>query len=439
MQPIGALIHLAFLLWSTGFAVAEKPNIIVILADDMGYADAGFNGGQDIRTPHLDAIAKGGAVLKACYAQPVCSPTRSALMTGRYPFRTGIYTVIRPHAPWGLKLGEFTLPQALKSAGYETAIAGKWHLGEFEDAYKPTRRGFDHQYGMYFGMIDHFTHLRGPLFDWQRDDRPCHDEGYSTHLIAREACRMIREKKADRPLFLYLPFSAVHTPIQAPEKYSEPYHHLKPLRRTYAGMLAAMDEAIGQVVATLDEMKLRDNTLIIFSSDNGGFNPGAITSNIPLRGGKSSLFEGGIRVCACANWPGRIPAGQMIDEAIHVVDWYPTLVKLTGAIHPDGLPLDGKDILPLLAEGAKSPHDAISVSGIKRSDAAIRAGNWKLIVTTQPKGPPRFQLYNLSDDVGETRDLALTEPEKLRCLLERYAAIMKSAEPSGEVEGGLKE
>jgi arylsulfatase A-like enzyme len=425
-------------------APPARPNIIYILADDMGYADAGFNGGKEIKTPNLDLLARGGANLKSFYVQPVCSPTRSALMTGRYPSSTGVYSVVKPRTPWGLKLEEQTLPQMLRSAGYETAISGKWHLGEFEPAYRPTQRGFDHQYGHWYGAIDYNTHLRDGVLDWHRNDQPCKDEGYSTHLIAREACRMIREKNPDKPLFLYLPFNAVHGPYQVPDKYSAAYPDLTGIRRTYAGMLSAMDEAIGQVLAALEEKKIRDNTLIIFSSDNGGPSPGRITSNGPLRAGKGTLYEGGVRVCAFANWPGRIPAGKTIDEPLHAVDWYPTLTKLAGTTLEQKLPLDGLDIWPVLTAGAKSPHEALILCGIQRGHAAIRMGDWKLIVgargkTKGAKATETDQLYHLAEDIGETRNLAAEKPDKLKELRARYDAMMKTAAPSGEVAGESKE
>jgi arylsulfatase A-like enzyme len=421
-----------------------KPNIIYILADDLGYADPGFNGGTEIKTPHLDQIAAGGTILKSYYVQPVCSPTRSALLTGRYPSSTGVYSVVRPLTPWGLKLEEQTLPQMLQSAGYETAISGKWHLGEFEPAYRPTQRGFDHQYGLWFGSIDYYTHLRNDILDWHRNDQPCKDEGYSTHLIANEACRIIREKNPEKPLFLYLPFNAVHGPFQVPEKYTAPYSNLKGIRRTYAGMLSAMDEAIGQVLAALEEKKIRDNTLVIFSSDNGGPLPGRVTSNGPLRAGKGTIYEGGIRVCAFANWPGRIPAGKTLDEPLHAVDWFPTLVRLSGASLPQKLPLDGLDIWPVLTAGAKSPHDALILCGTGRGQAAIRMGDWKLLVGGGGKGTKAGtkqpdQLYNLAEDIGENRDRAAEQPDKLRELRARYDEMMKTAAPSGERAGGLEE
>ena len=226
-----------------------KPNLVFLLLDDLGYADCGFMGGKDIRTPHIDKLARAGTVLESLYVQPVCLPTRAALMTGRYATRTGVYTIVRPHATWGLPLTERTLATALREAGYETALTGKWHLGEFQPAYLPTARGFDHQYGHYFGMIDYFTHIRGGTHDWYRNDKEVREEGYSTHLIAREACKLIAEKDKTKPLFLYVPFNGVHAPLQVPENYLTPYATLRGPRQKLAGMLAAVDEAIGQIVA----------------------------------------------------------------------------------------------------------------------------------------------------------------------------------------------
>src|SRR5438067_685112 len=193
---------------------AKKPHILFLLLDDLGYTDVGFNGG-DIKTPHIDKLAKAGAKLSAFYVQPVCSPTRAALMTGRYPMRHGLQVgVVRPWAQYGLPLEERTLAQALRDAGYATAIVGKWHLGHVAPEYLPTRRGFDHQYGHYNGQIDYYTHVRDGGFDWHRDDKECRDEGYSTHLNAKEAARIIRERDKNKPLFLYVPFNAVHAPHQ---------------------------------------------------------------------------------------------------------------------------------------------------------------------------------------------------------------------------------
>lgn len=432
---------------SLGFALVlapvraqqTKPNIVYILADDLGYADVGFTGGTDIKTPQLDALAAAGARLTQFYAQPVCSPTRAALLSGRYPMRHGLQVgVVRPWAQYGLPLGERTLPQALKEAGYETALVGKWHLGHFERAYLPTRRGFDHQYGHYNGQIDYFTHVRDGGFDWHRDDRASHDEGYSTHLIAREAVRLIREIGGRKPLFLDVSFNAVHAPLMVPDRYKQPYAHLDEPRRTYAGMVAAMDEAVGQIVAALEEKGLRENTLIVFSSDNGGPQPGRVTSNGRFRAGKTTLYEGGVRVAAFATWKGRIRPGSVVSAPLHVVDWYPTLLKLAGVGGTPPLPLDGRDAWPAIASGKPSPHDEILLNATPRT-GAIRVGDWKLVIngnynevpdiengrarTTQPI----VELFNLADDPYEEHDLAGAQPEKLKALRARYDALAAQA------------
>ncbi|MHC5544441.1 arylsulfatase B, partial [Singulisphaera rosea] len=293
-----------------------------------------------------------GVRLEQFYVQPVCSPTLAALLTGRYPMRHGLQVgVVRPWAQYGLPLEERTLPQALKQAGYETAIVGKWHLGHVRRDFLPTRRGFDHQYGHYNGALDYFTHIRDEGFDWHRDDRVNRDEGYSTHLIAREAAKIVEQHDASGPLFLYVPFNAVHAPHQVPDSYKAPYGHLKEPRRTYAGMLSALDEAVGQIVAAVDKKGIRKDTLFVFSSDNGGPAPGKVTSNGPLRGAKATLYEGGVRVPAFATWEGHIKPGSVANAPLHVVDWYPTLLKLTGISLDQPLALDGRDAWGAIAQG----------------------------------------------------------------------------------------
>ena len=421
-----SLLLLAAVLLAPMFTLhaAAKPNILYIVADDLGYNDVAFNGSKEIKTPNLDKLAHDGTILKSFYAQPLCSTSRASLLTGRYPCHTGIYSVVRPDVPWGLPLEERTLAQALKEAGYETAIVGKWHLGD-QPAYLPTRRGFDHQYGLWTGNIDYFTHMRNGKLDWHRDDKPCNDQGYSTHLIAKEACRLIQEKDPDKPLFLYLPFNAVHYPHQVPDSYTVPYANLSKGRRVIAGMCAAMDEAVGQVIAALEAKGIRDNTLILFNSDNGG--PGG-NDNSPLSGFKGSINEGGIRVCAFASWPGHIPSNAICNEILHEVDWYFTLIDLVGGSLQQKLPLDGRDIWPVLTQGAKSPHaDTLTVCGTAYGKIAVRSGDWKLLVQGQnsKKGPP--ELFNLADDIGEKKNLAVTHPENVKELMAKYEAVMKTA------------
>jgi arylsulfatase A-like enzyme len=385
LLAIASLLATAFTADSTAAADGgPHPNVVLIVADDMGFADVGFNGATDTKTPNLDKLAASGVKLDQFYVQPLCSPTRAALLTGRYPMRHGLQVgVVRPWAGYGLPLEERTLAQALKDAGYETAISGKWHLGHVRPEYLPTRRGFDHQYGHYNGQIDYNTHIRDGGFDWHRNDKASRDEGYATHLIAAEAVKRINEKAADKPLFLYVPFNAVHSPHQVPDKYTAPFAHLKGKRMTYAGMLAAMDEGIGQILAALNAKGMTDDTLVIFTSDNGGASAGKITDNGPLRAGKGSLYEGGVRVAACAAWPGKIPAGGTVAQPMHAVDVYPTVLKLAGVDVADAskqkLPVDGVDVCDAIASGTKLPERPILLNATPLN-GAVRLGDWKLIV-----------------------------------------------------------
>ena len=435
---------ISWLCFSLCAQAAKQPDIVFFLIDDLGYADCGFNGGKEIKTPNIDRLAQSGAIIENHYVQPVCSPTRSTLLTGRYPTHTGVYTIVSPGAGWGLPLAERTLADALRSAGYRTALTGKWHLGEFEKAYQPNARGFDHQYGHFFGMLDYFTHERMNKLDWYRNGESLKEEGYTTHLIAKEACKVIATGDQSKPLFLYVPFNGVHSPFQVPDSYLKPYAHLKGNRQKLAGMLAAVDEAIGQIEAALKQAGRLENTLIVFSSDNGGPSPG---DNTPLRDFKGSIFEGGTRAAAFATWPGRIPAGQRIRQPMHMVDWYPTLIKQAGGSLEQKLPVDGLDVWPMLTKQAASPHDAIlSVSTQGPSRAAVRMGDWKLIVDggaadIAPPGKKKGKkaagkyeavaLYDLSADPSEAKNLADAQPERVKAMRARLAELLKDSVPSG--------
>ena len=441
---------ISWLCFSLCAQAARQPNIVFLLIDDLGYADCGFNGGQQIKTPNIDRLAKSGTIIDSHYVQPVCSPTRSTLLTGRYPTRTGVYTIVSPGAPWGLPLAERTLADALRSAGYRTALTGKWHLGEFEKTYQPNARGFDHQYGHFFGMLDYYTHDRLNKLDWYRNGEPLKEEGYTTHLITAEACKVIATTERAKPLFLYVPFNGVHSPFQVPDSYLKPYGALKGNRQKLAGMLAAVDEAIGKIEAALKEAGRLENTLIVFSSDNGGPPPG---DNTPLRDFKGTIFEGGTRAAAFAAWPGRIPADKRVTQPMHMVDWYPTLIKLAGGTLEQKLPIDGLDVWPMLTKDAPSPHDAIlSVSTQGPSRAAVRMGDWKLIVSGNAAadgdeddngaakakkkgktGAGKYEpvaLYNLIVDPSETRNLAGAQPDRVKSMRTRLAELLKDAVPS---------
>jgi len=420
--------------WAHAAEPVRKPNIVFLLADDLGRHDCGFMGGTEIKTPHLDKLAAAGTKLDAFYVQPVCSATRAAFMTGRYPMRHGLQVgVVRPWAQYGLPLDERTLPQALHEAGYATAICGKWHLGHFAPEYLPTKRGFDHQYGHYNGALDYFSHVRDGGFDWHRDDRECRDEGYTTHLVAKEAVKFIESTAGKQQFFLYVPFNAVHAPHQAPERYIAPYSRLTGERRKYAGMLAAMDEAVGQIVAAIEKAGVRGDTLFIFSSDNGGPQPGVVTDNGKFRAGKGTLYEGGVRVCAFATWDGNLKAGATVTEPLHAVDLYPTLLTLIGAKTEQKLELDGKDAWATIAEGKQTPHADILLNTTP-NNGAIRAGDWKLVVNRGGKDDPdnpvvrkgkdRVELFNLVEDPYEKANLASKQPERVKELhakLDEYA------------------
>jgi arylsulfatase A-like enzyme len=461
-------------------AAPPRPHIVFLLADDLGFNDVGWRNPQ-VHSPNLDALARGGAVLDHFYVQPVCSPTRAALMTGRYPFRYGLQTgVVRPWADYGLPLDELTLASALQRAGYHTAIVGKWHLGTITPEYLPTRRGFDRQYGHYNGAIDYFTHDRDGGHDWHRDDKANHDQGYSTQLIGDEALRIIEARPADKPLFLYVPFNAVHTPLQVPPSYLDRFASISDSkRRTYLAMLAAMDEQIGRIVQAVDHRGMRSQTLFIFSSDNGG--PTALGgTNTPLRGAKGTLYEGGTRVTAFAHWQGVIAPAGHVQGLMHMVDWFPTLLNLAGASADGAKPLDGVDAWPMIAHAQPSARSEI-VYNVEPGRAALRQGDWKLIRTApdyvdgaeseptpaQPaantpgnttgnpaaKSPgktpgkavgksarkkaaqPSHELFHITQDPHETKNLADQNPAKLAELSARLDALLRQSTPA---QGGPK-
>jgi arylsulfatase A-like enzyme len=409
-----------------------RPNIVYILADDLGWRDVGFRG-SEIKTPNIDQLAKTGAVLNQFYVQPMCTPTRAAMMTGRYPLRYGLQTLVIPASQtWGLPTDEWLLPQALKEAGYTTAILGKWHLGHAKREFWPMQRGFDYQYGAQLGEIDYFTHSMHGVTDWYRANKSVTEKGYVTTLIGDDAVRLIGRQDPKKPLFLDLAFTAPHTPYQAPQEYLDKYPDISdPNRRTYAAMITAMDDQIGRVVQALEKRGIRQNTIIIFHSDNGGNQSAMLAGetevkgrlpadNGPYRGGKGSLYEGGTRVVSLINWPGKIKPGTVVDEMIHVVDYYPTLLKLAGASPSKSKPLDGFDVWPTISDGKPSPRDEI-VYNVEMFRGAVRRGDWKLV--WKATLPSKLELFNLAQDPSEKFNVADQHPDKVQELRKRIEEL----------------
>jgi len=435
VRIIGIVLALQTMAVAAASAERARPNVVYFLVDDLGAQDCGFSGGKEIKTPHIDKLAAEGCTLTAFYAQPLCSPTRAALLTGRYPMRYGLQVgVVRPWATYGLPVEEKTLADDLLAAGYATGLFGKWHLGFSSPDYRPLRRGFVKQYGHYNGAIDYFTHERDGGLDWHEDEQPLHEAGYSTALIGKHAAQFARDHAGRKPFFLYVPFNAVHDPYQPPRGGGRDYSDLQGNRRKYAAMLTATDQAIGEVVDSVESAGVRSNTLFIFSSDNGGPSPGRITDNGNYRGGKRELYEGGVRVAAFATWDGQIPAGTTNNEPMHIVDWRPTLQKLCGADPGGDLPMDGLDVWPTLVQSAPSPHDAILLNSAPR-EAAVRAGDWKLIVRSgvgvraTRRNVETVQLFDLRNDPYEKSNLATERPEKVQELQEILAVYADQAVP----------
>lgn len=436
-RPAAVALGLALALCAAPAVMADTPpNIVYIVADDLGFADMGFQGSA-IQTPALDALAESGARLMDFYVQPMCTPTRAALMTGRYPFRYGLQTGVIPGAGlYGIPLDEQLLPQVLGQAGYQTAMVGKWHLGHGAADLWPMQRGFDSFYGALVGEIDHFTHSSHGVSDWYRGNEPASDEGYDNTLFADEAVRVIEGHDPSKPLFLYLAFTAPHTPYQAPVDWLAKYPGIAdPNARAYAAMVSVVDDGVARVVRALDEKGMRDNTLVLFHSDNGGVTNslfagdtkvegGLPASNAPLRDGKGTLYEGGTRVAAIANWPGHV-AAEEVDGLIHVTDMLPTLAALAGAT-PQGKPLDGMDVWPTISAGAPSPRSEI-VYNVDPLAGALREGNWKLV--WKAALPQKLELFDLSADPSETTDMAAANPDVVAGLQARISELAEQMAP----------
>ncbi|XP_053381274.1 arylsulfatase B-like [Mercenaria mercenaria] len=458
--------------------LSKQPNILLIIADDYGFNDIGYHG-KEIKTPNLDKLALSGVRLENYYVQPICTPTRSQLLSGRYQIHTGLqHGIIWPSQPNGVPLDSPLLSEKLKEAGYSTHAVGKWHVGFYEKPFIPTSRGFDTYFGYLTGSEDYYTHYRcygGMCGNDLRDNTDPADmkkyKGlYSTHLFADKVIDIIEKHDNSKPLFVYLPFQAVHAPLQVPEEYMRQYQNIKDKqRRTYAGMVSCMDEAVGNITEAMKRKGLWDNTVLVFSTDNGGqVHEGG--NNWPLRGWKGSLWEGGMHGVGFVHSKrlNEKMVGKISRELMHVTDWYPTLVSLAGGNLKNGTkPLDGFDqwdtinyrrpsprkellhnIDPLYpASGQPLPNSTFNTT----RRAALRVGDWKIITGDPGNGswvpPPNMNLpaygiqerttyktdkknvwlFHIGSDPNERVDLSDTYPKIVKAMLDKLSQYERTA------------
>ncbi len=425
-------------------AVNPAPNVVVILADDMGWNDVGYNG-SEINTPNIDFLATQGIQLDRFYAQPSCTPTRVALLTGNSPQSQGIYSPLSKLNPTGLPLAQKIMPQFLKEAGYQTFMVGKWHLGFHEPAYRPTARGFDHFYGHLTGGVGYWDHVHGGGLDWQRNGETLREEGYSTHLLSNEIERLILQRNPDNPMFLYAAFNAPHLPNEAPELAISKYAHIEnPLRRIHAAMVSELDDAIGKLIATLESEGMLDNTLVWFMSDNGGLNPSAApawqvnlsqrlegwfgkplpnkflefvrvntleggSDNLPFAKGKQSVYEGGVRVPSAIYWQGKI-LPEISQQMVTVQDVLPTILN-AAKLNVDVTDSDGQF-------HGRSQWLNLNSSKVGQASDYLVSGSdgqgfyhfpWKLLALKSGE----FELYQLMNDPTETNDVSEQYPQRV--------------------------
>lgn len=443
--PLLLAVSLFFAACATGGgdAAAGRPNIVFILADDMGWAQPGFNGGSKELTPNLDQLANGGLRLTQFYTHSVCAPTRGAFLTGRYAFRNWMdwrsedfgkpsylkkLGLTLPRTDEGeptrrihaLDTKERTIAEALKEAGYFTALVGKWHCGEWRTEHLPMAQGFLHQYGHYAWGIDYYTKTiehnapaRYAVYDWHRNQQPLQEDGYATDLLAAEAERVIAAQTKRRPFFLYVAFNAVHGPLNPPPRYTDRYD-------VRGAMLKCLDDAVGRIVGAIDRHGFKDTTLVVFTNDNG---PVLEEMSRPWRGTKNTTFEGGVRVPCLLRWPGRTRPGTSTDGMMFIADFFSTFVTLAGGKHEQELPLDSRDMTGMLFRGEPSPRDEIifEVSGSVRLPT-IRKGDYKLMGD---------MLFDVRADPGETTDIAARHPGIVKRLRARLEEVANERPPLG--------
>lgn len=417
----------------TGFSAeaTNAPNIVLIISDDQGWNDIGYHN-DSIKTPHLDQLAARGVKLSQHYVNPTCSPTRAALMAGQYASRFGILT---PLADAKKLPTDQTLPKSLGSAGYSTHISGKWHIGTVPEA-RPLQYGFQTSYGYLRGQIDPYTHLyKNGNQTWHRNDELISEDGHATDLITDEAIRVIQASASNaQPFFLYVAYSVPHYPLKEPEEWLSIYEEdtfNDEWRRLFAASVSHMDDGIGQIVDAIRDSGQEQETVIVFVSDNGGqknwsapksqydgqyANHETLGNNEPLRGWKTDLFEGGIRVPAFAVWPKKIPAGTTVDTPTHIVDWFPTLLALASNQKKPENAYDGQNIWPLLTGTQKTDQSKRTFYWRTPNELAIRVGDWKLITNRDFQNT---KLFDLADDPNEKQDLANQQPKRLATLLQQ--------------------
>lgn len=409
----------------------DKPNIVLLLADDAGARDFGFMGSREIRTPNIDRIARHGVTFTQAYApHQVCGPSRAAILTGKYPQRFGyeyntVANLVSPNGKYGfedqgLPLSQVTLADRLRDLGYRTALFGKWHLG-VADRYHPLQRGFDEFYGFRGGARSFFAYsASNPLdADENRMERGLREfeefDGYLTDVLAQEGVSFMQRNK-DQPFFVMLSFNAVHTPMEAlPEDLAQ-YPDLSGLRQKQAAMLHSLDRAAGKVLDALDQLGLAENTIVVFTNDNGGATSVNAAVNFPFAGEKATHLEGGLRVPFAMRWPDKLALNSVYEEPVSLIDLLPSFVSAAGGDPFATGPLDGVSLWPYLS-GAEAgyPHEALYWKRDVR--ATMRQGDWKLL--RMPDRPA--ELYNLATDPGEQTDLAAQEPERLRAMFKRLA------------------
>ena len=409
------------------FSASTQPNIVFVLADDLGWADVAFHQGN-APTPHLDQLAREGLELTQHYVAPVCSPTRTGLMTGRCWSRFGVTT---PQSERALPWDTITLPRALKKAGYDTCLTGKWHLGSLPEQ-GPNHFGFDHSYGSLGGGVSPWNHRykQGKFTrTWHRDETLIEETGHVTDLIAAEAIRWI-ESRGPKPFFLYVPFTAVHLPLKEPAEWVArvPEAIQGDVPRHYAASVMHLDDAVGRILSALEKKGCRENTFFVFTSDNGGSTvenndlhypddncpSGNLTgNNAPLRGQKGDVYEGGTRVPAIVSWPGHVKPGK-VECPVQITDWMPTLVSLAGWTPERDLKWDGLDVSKMLTEQLALPDRPLYTVGPGWHARALRFGNWKLIQAGGKK--QRVELFDIGSDPAESKNQAAANPDQVRTL-----------------------